>query len=352
MFSCRQIGDAYVLREDVRRTCSGALYNSYRNAAVFWAVFYVAGVPLTFVAALLAYEVPQLAAQCADDARLRMLVQLAHDREVPQPAADLHRLTTRNITAAHADALFEAFCESREDEAPAPAPPRRPSMSRKASRRQALLAAAQRATTPAPSETKSVSAASGAALSRERKVALLVEYASMNLMTPLTSWGAARGDTRLDAASVAVGALYSDVFADRWYWHLVETLNKLLLTGVLGLISPGTMGQVVAGLALTFCMLLLYQTAMPYTDKLLRRIFYAATIQLFLFFLFALMARRRSPPRRALERARGRGLARREPSGSCRTLTFAPWCAPRRAAQGEPAHHGRRQRLLRPSWAR
>ena len=99
---------------------------------------------------------------------------------------------------------------------------------------------------------------------------------------------------------------------------------------MLGLIVPGTLAQVFAGLALTFIYMLVYQATMPYTDKLLRRISYAMAVQLFLFFLFALMARARAP-------SRGQPGWRRLALPPRRA---APASRAARAAEGWPADHG------------
>ena len=62
-----------------------------------------------------------------------------------------------------------------------------------------------------------------------------------------------------------------------------------MITGVLGFIAPGTQGQVVAGLVISFLMLLGYQHAQPYAEKAYRHIGYAAAIELVLFFALGLM---------------------------------------------------------------
>jgi len=71
------------------------------------------------------------------------------------------------------------------------------------------------------------------------------------------------------------------------YWILIESANKLIITGVLGFIAPGTQAQVAAGVGMTFLMLLMYQRALPYAEKTYCHIGYAASIELFLFLVFA-----------------------------------------------------------------
>ena len=316
MFSCRQIGSDWVLREDTTIMCTGALYDSYAAAAVFWALFYVLGVPLVFLGAMLWYRVPQLAVARANDLRLRLLAQIALERKVRQPAdVELHTLTMSNITDEHVDVLYRAFCAAPAADGAAPDAERAP-------RPSLQLAVAQKEGAPAGEDSVRNK------LTRERKLQLLVTYARINLVKPVVNWGPVRSNPQLDAANTAIGALYNSVFADRrararaplaragrcgeptvapargvplvrrWYWWMIETAKSGILTGVLGLIVPGTLAQVFSGLSLTFAYLILYQGSRPYVDNLLRRITYTAAIQLFLFFLFALMARRapRRPP--------------------------------------------------------
>jgi len=70
---------------------------------------------------------------------------------------------------------------------------------------------------------------------------------------------------------------------------VVEVVNKLLVTSVLGFIAPGGQAQVVAGAGYTFLLLLVYQRARPYAEKAYDTIGYACTVEIFLFFFVALM---------------------------------------------------------------
>lgn len=91
-------------------------------------------------------------------------------------------------------------------------------------------------------------------------------------------------------AKEAIGSLYSEAYADKWFWVLVETANKLIITGVLGFIAPGTQAQVAAGVGITFLMLLAYQKWLPYTEKCYRQIGYANAVEVFMFLTFAMSA--------------------------------------------------------------
>ena len=70
MFACRRVGGVDYLVADFRIQCSGARYNSYFGAAIFWTIVFPLGVPAAFLALLLKYDVPRLAARRAQTAWL------------------------------------------------------------------------------------------------------------------------------------------------------------------------------------------------------------------------------------------------------------------------------------------
>ena len=119
----------------------------------------------------------------------------------------------------------------------------------------------------------------------------LVAYAKANLLSPVVTWNEQRASSEwaTPGAKTAIGVLYREMHADVWYWTLIETLIKLLLTGVLKFIAPGTAGQIFSGMSISFLSLLFYQYALPYADKGVRQIAFNATLVLFLFFLTALL---------------------------------------------------------------
>jgi hypothetical protein len=70
MFACRRVGGVDYLVADFRIQCSGARYNSYFGAAIFWTIVFPLGVPAAFLALLLKYDVPRLSARRAQTAWL------------------------------------------------------------------------------------------------------------------------------------------------------------------------------------------------------------------------------------------------------------------------------------------
>ena len=88
----------------------------------------------------------------------------------------------------------------------------------------------------------------------------------------------------------------------------MECVFKLVITGVLAFIQPGTQTQIVAGILIVYLMQLTFQCALhcaphcalsdslarvsrPYVEKSYHRIAYAAIVQLFVFTVFALLLR-------------------------------------------------------------
>ena len=52
-----------------------------------------------------------------------------------------------------------------------------------------------------------------------------------------------------------------------WYWEVVETARRLLLTAVLSVVSTGSSGQVVFGIAISLVYIKLYLFYQPYDLK-------------------------------------------------------------------------------------
>ena len=107
-------------------------------------------------------------------------------------------------------------------------------------------------------------------LTRTQKMAQLIAYAEDHCMPQDVLWSDAESEGAFAAAAVAraasdvgraaaapngaaetaakaqelteakeaIGALFKEFQADRWYWALIESLNKLLITGILGFIRP------------------------------------------------------------------------------------------------------------------
>ena len=65
--------------------------------------------------------------------------------------------------------------------------------------------------------------------------------------------------------------------------------NKLLITGILGFVMPGTAAQIVAGNVLAFCVLIGYLWFRPYREKAVFLVGFSAALVLSIFFYVALL---------------------------------------------------------------
>jgi hypothetical protein len=281
VYSCRLIGSHYHLRNDVAKQCYSPVHDRYTRLAGFWVAFYLAGVPATFLALLWYYNIPTVARELKRNAQLCSLGEHAHRCDIIQPTVELHRLTTSTVSAEHVDLLYRCFILGEIDY--------------KCDGNQAMCELSD--SFPPPTQRaqglwrlrQASLAAPATALNNDQKLETLLKYSRQHLRCRDVTWHTAQDDPRLEGARKAVGPLFEEFHADRWYWTVVACLQKLIVTGLLGLVSPGTSGQVAAGLGITFGFLLFYQAHLPYKEKTFRQIGYAAAIELPIFFVFGLM---------------------------------------------------------------
>ena len=261
MYSCRSIAGVLYLREDTSKSC---LYDKdllYRRLAGFWVAFYVFGVPLLYLGLLVYYNIPTISRELQNNVKLRNLWSHAHHRGVQLPEVHVHSITTKSIKDEHVAMLYKGILKNGD----------------------ATLVDRLRRCLP------------GREPGREEQLRELLGYSSLHLHHAHVTWHEAAKDPRMAGAYDSIGLLYREFYADTWYWILFESCNKLVITGVLGFISPGTEGQVAAGMLITFISLLLYQRALPYSEKVYRQIGYGAAIQLFVFLVFALLLSAKVP---------------------------------------------------------
>eukprot|EP01051_Picozoa_sp_SAG22_P015768 SAG22_NODE_2114_length_2991_cov_1.459889_1_plen_219_part_10 len=62
---------------------------------------------------------------------------------------------------------------------------------------------------------------------------------------------------------------YTDKF---WYWELVELARKLILSGLIGLLGRGTVGQTVAATFISFFFFAVFCRAWPFKEQMLNRV--------------------------------------------------------------------------------
>jgi hypothetical protein len=74
-----------------------------------------------------------------------------------------------------------------------------------------------------------------------------------------------------------------------WYWEIVETLHRLLLTGVLVLVEQGSPIQIIVGILIALLFLMIYERFEPYDDSFILPIKLVSQWQIFSVFFLALL---------------------------------------------------------------
>jgi len=88
-----------------------------------------------------------------------------------------------------------------------------------------------------------------------------------------------------------LGFLYKK-YEPEWYgWELVEMSRKLLLTSVIIFIEPGSSTQIIAGMLISFFMLILHTAAAAYLEESDDRLQFAALLGIFMTLWGALIIR-------------------------------------------------------------
>ena len=204
VYSCRLVGSDYRLRHDVRQLCDQALHKKYTRLAGWWVAFYLVGVPAAFSALLWHYNIPQVAGELKRNTQLCSVAEHAHRCGVAQPVAELHTLTTSSITADHVDILYRHLIldEDAEDEDGGEAEP------------DPVMALKPRT----PLWSWWLVRRGAKAVDHDEKLRALLAYAQQHLRPRDVTWLAAEADDpRLEGAKKAVGQLYDEFYADRWY---------------------------------------------------------------------------------------------------------------------------------------
>jgi hypothetical protein len=83
--------------------------------------------------------------------------------------------------------------------------------------------------------------------------------------------------------------LYDSYEPKLWYWALVDTARRLMLTGVLVLIAQGSAAQIVVGILLALFFLKLYDSWKPFADDTVQSVEIVAQWQVFFVFFVALL---------------------------------------------------------------
>jgi hypothetical protein len=254
MLSCRRIGSASWLSIETELQCGTPRHDAYARGAAFFIALYVVGIPILFVVLMYYYRVPQAARHLRRLAELRTVVDLAFQRGLEMPGVNTSALTLENISEVHVEAIYRKLLHHHAGNC-------------------------------------------NARLQSSEKLEAIMEWAHASIVVSHYSWRDIQpeNDLRREGAEEAVGCLFEAFLPVRWYFKVVETLIKLLLSSVLLFIVPGSPAQIVAGMFISGCYLLLYLRTLPYAFKPIRRIAYAGNVSVFVFFIIALMLKMRVP---------------------------------------------------------
>jgi len=96
-----------------------------------------------------------------------------------------------------------------------------------------------------------------------------------------------------DTELMAKGFLFENYKPECWWFEIAETIRRLLLTSVLGLIEPGTDSQLATGIVISFFGFGLSCTFHPYSEKRDNWLSILSAIQIFVIMLIALVLKRR-----------------------------------------------------------
>jgi hypothetical protein len=248
VFNCRRIAGTNYLREDVAQLCSSDEYSIYQKAAVFWTIWLIAGIPLCFLALLYFYNVPAVARELTDSSYLKALVTHAHSRGIPQPPVDIYTLSVVNAPEELVLALYDGFCapealpgaltsESQNIELPqvysphGTNPPLSVSPRHRADDQQGQLTAVVKMSEPfepisaAPPRSTLQARLYGSAVLRQpttiqQKLHAVVAFAKVHLRPHTVTWKESKDDPRLQGAFKAIGPIFEEVYACKWYCAL------------------------------------------------------------------------------------------------------------------------------------
>ena len=274
IFSCREIDGSFWLTKEVKLQCYVPEHNKYRALGAFWATIYVAGIPAAFLAVLQYYRIPAAAAHLRQVALLRQTVDMAWQRGVKQPEdVNTSKVTPRNISAKHVDDLYFGLIHGRE--APTKAAGDDDVVKEEAA--------------PDDVFTHATDSSTLDDLHKKRLYAVM-RWGRKNVHVMHYTWHELQPeeDLRRPGAEQACGELFEHFYPVRWYYKLFETAVKLVLTSVLLFIAPGSAAQILAGVLITFLVLVVYLRVLPYAVKAVRRIAYACNLVIFLLMLLAL----------------------------------------------------------------
>jgi hypothetical protein len=94
---------------------------------------------------------------------------------------------------------------------------------------------------------------------------------------------------KMSSSAARLAFLWQAYLPAYWYWEVVESTRRIMLTAVLSVSSPGSSKQSVFGVMLAFCYIVLYSTYKPYNEASDATLAESGQIQIFLTFFAALV---------------------------------------------------------------
>ena len=91
-----------------------------------------------------------------------------------------------------------------------------------------------------------------------------------------------------ERVQIRYGSLYMQYEKDWWYFELLDTLRRMLLTGGLVLVAAGSVGQIIAALLVSLFFLLLTARVSPFRSELDDLLAFICNLQQLLLFVVAL----------------------------------------------------------------
>ena len=319
MFSCQILPDghggyAQYLTRDYRVECYTAKHKRYVAAAAFYTIFYAFGIPVAFWLLLRYFGVARMARERVAAAWLCSAADWAarHANLACPPGLDTRRLTAGTIPDEYLTALWKLYCREVPDEESKLAAGSGSSAGGRKPRLSWINAA--RGLRARLSGCSSVAGGADADAdeplpSREEQLAELLRWCARSdvLTIPALQWPIA---TRLheqhqqayaraapplppspaeEHAENRIGFLFEAYHVDCYYFEVIELCRKLLLTGVMALVRPGSVAQIVMGLLVAFAAVVLYVKLAPYAARGVNRLSFVAQVNVWLFLLVALL---------------------------------------------------------------
>jgi hypothetical protein len=108
-------------------------------------------------------------------------------------------------------------------------------------------------------------------------------------------WYLCNMNMRSPKTRMRIGFLYMCFHEDYWMFELFEFGFKLMMTGVMVHVKPGTVSQIIAGVAMCFIALVAHLIFQPYRDVSNNLLMGAGKMQLFLTLMLALLLKMEAP---------------------------------------------------------